>query len=289
MAGGDPLVSLIRALQIMRLVTTFDVASSTIFIWDYILTFSMEVDLVWNSEWCFMKGLYLLQRYLPFIDTVWLVLYRQTEGSLTDTACWKVYHASAVMSVIGLAASEMVLTLRTWAVWHHNHHLSIILPVLYILFCCSAFLILGMFLKSITFSDPPYPGFKGCFLTHANNYLALLWVLLIVWDTLMLILILVPAVRSYRSGGTNGLLKVVYCDGVVYYLYLFVLSFVNVVVVKTHSTQYQHLLTSMERLLHSILTSRVLLHMRTHAGETPVWSDGLTELSTNVGNFHVTS
>ena len=26
-----------------------------------------------------MKGLYLFQRYLPFIDTVWLVLYRQSD------------------------------------------------------------------------------------------------------------------------------------------------------------------------------------------------------------------
>jgi len=25
-----------------------------------------------------MKGLYIFQRYLPFIDTVWLVLYRQS-------------------------------------------------------------------------------------------------------------------------------------------------------------------------------------------------------------------
>jgi len=183
MAGGDPLASLVRALQIMRLVTTFDVASSTIFIWDYILTFSMEVDLVWKSEWNFMKGLYLLQRYLPFIDTIWLVLYHQTGESLTDTACKRVYHASAVISVIGLAASEMVLTLRTWAVWHRNKRLSIILPVLYILFWGPAFVILGIFLKSITFGDPPYPGFTGCLLIHANKYLVLLWLLLIVWDT----------------------------------------------------------------------------------------------------------
>jgi len=97
----------------------------------------------------------------------------------------------------------------------------------------------------------------------------------------MLTLILVPAVWAYRSGGNSGLIKAVYRDGVVYYLYLFVLSFVNVVVVKTHPTQYQHLLTSMERLLHSILTSRVLLHMRAGAGETTVESDGQMELGTN--------
>jgi hypothetical protein len=51
------------------------------FIWDYILTFRMEVDLVWKSKWNFMKGLYLFQRYLPFIDNVWLVIYRQSDIS----------------------------------------------------------------------------------------------------------------------------------------------------------------------------------------------------------------
>jgi len=53
------------------------VAAFTMFVWDYILTFRMEVDLVWKSKWTFMKGLFLFQRYLPFIDTVWLILYRQ--------------------------------------------------------------------------------------------------------------------------------------------------------------------------------------------------------------------
>ena len=35
-----------------------------------------------------------------------------------------------------------------------------------------------------------------------------------------------------------------------------------------------------ERMAHSILTSRVLLHIRAHAGDNPVWSDGLTDLNT---------
>jgi len=56
------------------------VAASALFIWDYILTFGMEVDLVWKSKWNLMKGLYLFQRYLPFIDAVWLVLYRQPDA-----------------------------------------------------------------------------------------------------------------------------------------------------------------------------------------------------------------
>jgi len=49
----------------------------TMFLWDYILTFEMEVDLVWKSKWNFMKGLYFFQRYLPFIDIIWFILICQ--------------------------------------------------------------------------------------------------------------------------------------------------------------------------------------------------------------------
>ena len=49
------------------------------FLWDYILTFQMEVDLVWKSKWNFMKALYLFQRYLPFLETIWLDFIRPSD------------------------------------------------------------------------------------------------------------------------------------------------------------------------------------------------------------------
>jgi len=79
-------------------------------IWDYVLTFGMEVDLVWKSKWNVVKGLYLFQRYLPFIDTAWLLLYSQsnvfsivltssfvdqTGGSVTKTGCRNLQYTSA--------------------------------------------------------------------------------------------------------------------------------------------------------------------------------------------------
>jgi len=53
--------------------------ASTMFVWDYILTFGMEVDLVWKSKWNFMKGLYLFQRYLTFIGCIFMIVYRQSD------------------------------------------------------------------------------------------------------------------------------------------------------------------------------------------------------------------
>ena len=39
----------------------------------------MEVELVWKSKWNFMKGLYLFQRYLPFIDIMTAFLTGQSD------------------------------------------------------------------------------------------------------------------------------------------------------------------------------------------------------------------
>jgi len=251
------------------------------FIWDYILTFRMEVDLVWKSKWNFMKGLYLLQRYSPFIDTTWLVLYYQTGGGLTKVACRNLYYGAGATTIVGLAASDMILTLRTWAVWNRNQRLSIILPILYVLVWGSCFVILVICINSITFGDPPYPGSTGCFLMDANQNILffLLWVQLFVWNALVLMLMLVPAVQAYRSGGNRALTRAVYRDGVIYYLYLFVLSFINVVVVRTLPPQYQQLLLSLQRVLHSMLTSRVLLHIRAQAEDNLGSSAGPTDLA----------
>ena len=49
------------------------------FFWDYILTFGMEVDLVWKSKWNFMKGLYLFQRYLACMVPIQMVIYCQSD------------------------------------------------------------------------------------------------------------------------------------------------------------------------------------------------------------------
>ena len=55
------------------------VVACMIFLWDYIITLGMEVDLVWKSKWNSMKGLYLFQRYLPFTDIMLVLVTGQCD------------------------------------------------------------------------------------------------------------------------------------------------------------------------------------------------------------------
>lgn len=45
-------------------------------LYDYLLTFRMEVELVWKANWTATKALFLLNRYLPLFDLV-LTYYRE--------------------------------------------------------------------------------------------------------------------------------------------------------------------------------------------------------------------
>ena len=118
------------------------------------------------------------------------------------------------LMVIGISASEskfilhflfpfifigcltVILMLRTWAVWNRNQRLTIILPIIYILFCTSGLIILVRYFNSITCKwnfnarswcmiycmvvVTPYPNFKGCFVTHAKQGIVFMWALLLV-------------------------------------------------------------------------------------------------------------
>ncbi|KIM49933.1 hypothetical protein M413DRAFT_22042 [Hebeloma cylindrosporum] len=238
-AEGNQLSPLIHALLAMRLVTNFELMACTIFLWDTILTFAMEVDLIWKSNWNLMKALYLFQRYFPLTDIIWLVFSRLMGQILLENGCRDIFYFKGVFIIVGF----VILTLRTCAVWKWNRHLCTILPILFTLFWGSSLVIMVRFVNSITIGPPPYPGFTECFLTHARQDLAFVWVLLLVWDAVLLALMLVPAIQVYRDGNDASLMKVVYRDGVIYYLYLFVLSCINIIIVKILSEEYQLLLS----------------------------------------------
>ncbi|KAF8987009.1 hypothetical protein BDQ17DRAFT_1258996, partial [Cyathus striatus] len=39
-------------------------------VYDYLLTFDLEVNFIWNALWSTLKVLYMLTQYLPFLDTM---------------------------------------------------------------------------------------------------------------------------------------------------------------------------------------------------------------------------
>ncbi|KAG7440600.1 uncharacterized protein BT62DRAFT_577972 [Guyanagaster necrorhizus] len=263
------LESIETAFQHTRLVGYMDVSSVALLLYDYTLTLSLEVDLVWCAPWSLLKLFYIVQRYLPFFDTAFLVLYHQFAPELSIRYCQISHSMSGWMFTTGIAISEVILTARVWAVWECNKKLTFGLPVFFLLCWAPNFAMMGVFLKSMKFGPAPLPSL-GCFVTTSDDILYLCWTCLMIYDTGMLLLMLVAGVRAYKTGGDSALFNVVFRDGVMYYAYLFVISVINVAMILSLPRDLVHLLSSAERVIHALLTSRVVLDIRAQGKRTEI-------------------
>ncbi|KAG7091624.1 hypothetical protein E1B28_010643 [Marasmius oreades] len=183
----------------------------------------------------------------------------------------------------------LVLAIRVWAVWAWKPLIGIMIVVLSAACGIPGMFFLSRFLNGIQYPELDIPGasepLQRCFYRMTNKEVVVPWILLMVCDMAGFILMAIPGIGAYRDGGSSGLVKIVYRDGVIYYALTFsetyvslkeflqthgtptVVSLINVIVILLLSNDLVLLLSGLERVLHSILASHVILHIRKMASQ----------------------
>ncbi|KAG2135149.1 hypothetical protein DEU56DRAFT_913520 [Suillus clintonianus] len=77
----------------------FEVASATVVVYDWALTFTQEVELIWRQRWSFMTVLYICVRYIGILYSFNLILC----NTLYFIAIWEPVVVNAMLGVIMMA------------------------------------------------------------------------------------------------------------------------------------------------------------------------------------------
>ncbi|KAL5514110.1 hypothetical protein ACEPAG_2871 [Sanghuangporus baumii] len=266
-------------------------AFGTLLVYDvFFVTFDREVALVWTSRWNLGKILFFLNRYLPFFDT-FLSLHLLL-GKNTDKGCLLGFSAVTWLIVVGIIVAEAILMLRTYAIWERKRAISITL----ILLGCGTF-IPGIIVTQFEVQSLAYIAVPngGCTKTKPSSpVIFVAFLLLILCETTIVILTLVRARHHYLSRQTRSpLIWQLYKDGLLYYVYLLAFSLVNLITAVAAPPAYTNWLTTPQRVMHSLLCTRVLLHIRSHSTDpdsenmstqvamsfTPYYDQGRTEMT----------
>ncbi|KAF8887197.1 hypothetical protein BD779DRAFT_1672945 [Infundibulicybe gibba] len=258
----------LQRLEHLRIVNNLDIISLTILIYDYVLNFSQELTLVWNAPWNITKTLFILTRYLPFIDMSLTVTY-QFAPLFGREACFGVYQTTIWMFMAGIGIADGILALRTWAIWGHTRGLTITLVVIYSIFAVAEFLTMGLFVKSMEVIPPPagIPTWisPACLVTGNTRIIVVNWAVLMAYEAVILGIILSRGYQIFALYGNLHLFSVVRRDGIFYYCYMFVLSFLNIVFVLMQSADFIFLFAVLEWVIHSVLTGHIIFHIRSEA------------------------
>jgi len=247
------------AAQSKHIVTYLDLVAAAVLVYDIALNIGDEAQYIWFSPLSLGKALYLLTRYPVIVDTT-LVLYHQF-AVLTPGECDVIYKTIGYLLGVGTLIAESILVMRTWVIWNRSAYMGATLISGLVLAWVPVFYFLAQSLNSLVFADPPAPHIAGCYLHSQKNILFAVFLIITGFESIILILTLIRFAPNWRRKKT-ALISIIYRDGIFNYVYLCILSVCNVVVLLTAPRGYTTLLSALQRVMHSILSSRVLLNLR---------------------------
>ncbi|THH13664.1 hypothetical protein EW146_g6583 [Bondarzewia mesenterica] len=291
---------LLQTRKHMNMNTYLDVCAFTILVYDYTLTFEYEVKYMWNSKCSLIKVLFFATRYPAFMDMS-LVLYHQFGHNLSADLCSQLYQATGWMFIGGVAIAMVIIMLRTWAIWGRMKTIGCGLVSLFIITLAPACTLLARFIKSLSFIPISTLGSltdgRGCLVTRADETILGGYICLTVFDTVIVLLTIIKVIRLRKrrkasssttfktdrhvvhSKTLSTLVVTMYRDGLLYYVVLLgtfftsvpvaivliegkVLSVVSVVILLAVSIEFVILLMALQRVTYSVLSARILLHIR---------------------------
>jgi len=184
---------------------------------------------------------------------------RSTCHVLFAVYCW--------LATFAYLITNSILVLRTYAIWENKRNVAFSLFILLVICFVAAGYCAEKFVLSLSFiRSPSRSVFPGCFIVHSGGTW-FTYLLILVFDTAVLILTIIKAIQRKGLNGST-LFRTIYRDGVLYYVYLSVLSLINIIVFITMQNSLSFSLVNSHRVLHSILTARLVINIR-RAGALP--------------------
>ncbi|EJD38830.1 hypothetical protein AURDEDRAFT_172150 [Auricularia subglabra TFB-10046 SS5] len=166
--------------------------------------------------------------------------------------------------------------LRTWAIWGGRRIVMLGLAfLLFVITTVNAWIIVE-YTKKTRVTE--MQGFVGCIITSSSHTIGLAWINISAFEFVIVSMTVAKGVEHFRSSSST-LLASLYRDGILYYIFLFVVSLANMIFVLSAPAEYIVLLAELQRALHSILTCRIILNLRTMRSAPRIASAGTETVS----------
>jgi len=236
-------------------------SSLAFLLYDHVLTFDAEVELIWSQKLSFGKLLFIFNRYFtPF--TLVFNIFVYTSYSVTIKFCEGFHWWETTSEAIVVLTIEVILVARIYAVYDRNKKL---LAVLAGCFLAEITATLGLVYRGLPHGIPrPYDQLTGCYVSGQPAFYFLTWIPALIFETILCTLMLYKAWETYRLGGDKAspLLRLIIRDSVLYFSIIFVALVVNCLIWALASANLLEVALGWAAALPCSLGCRLLLNMR---------------------------
>ncbi|KAG2032141.1 hypothetical protein BDR03DRAFT_971052 [Suillus americanus] len=180
--------------------------------YDWVLVFGQEVELIWRQRWSLMTFLYLSVRYVGIGCVVMYILVDIPTISITDACCHIIYDVLNWMSDVVDVVLGVIMIARLHAMYQRSRKVLICLVVIFLAIRTANAVILAIQMMQISGEEFVLSGTYQCTIGYQGDSLFLqtmTWILAAVWEVLALcfaVWIAVKHFRELRRHSTRGII-----------------------------------------------------------------------------------
>ncbi|KAI0332379.1 hypothetical protein GY45DRAFT_1246696 [Cubamyces sp. BRFM 1775] len=239
-------------------------------------TFSDEVSVMWPSRFTVMKAIYFVNRYLPLIEIALSVICEYgVRASNSAGRYYNILSTSTVLYIIGSFTSEGILFVRTYALWEFSRVVLGVLIALAIAIVVPCLVLARQYLEGMRYPAIGLLKETGCIASISDGRSVWVFGCIILSETAIVALTLLKRymTRAMITSQTLPLLlHTMYRDGTLFYAIILLVSVANLLcmtLAPVRST-FSAVLSCrpFHQVVHSSLTSRVLLNLRAAAARS---------------------
>lgn len=267
---GGILQTLIWALQQFSITQYCKVSLVTLFLADYFHTLTTEISFLWPSPWTVVKFMFFISRYSPFLDAAIYIFFISASSPSSDV-CLQVLRTNIWSSGIGQMSAQVLLIFRAYALLGQTRLSGVLLSIFAVVVFATGFtLVISLHIR-LSVLPSPLPGvLPGCLVasssTAEDGYAIAGIIASIIYETI-LFLIIYWAKRQRYKGEQSWLMRKIYNDALVYYLFSLVFSASGIIVWFSSAGPLRDLSSPVPRFLISIVSCRIVLHIRKYGNE----------------------
>ncbi|KAF7364281.1 hypothetical protein MSAN_01088000 [Mycena sanguinolenta] len=265
----------------LQLVSRIDVGMLTVLTYDTLLNVDQEYRLVWQSPWSIVKFLYLFARYSPFVDGA-LGVHIRTQLGITPETCHIMTGFARIFAVLGTIITELILTVRTYALYEQSLSLLSFLAVMWLAITGVNIWALVQWTGSLI--PVSMSTANSCNLDSHQNIGITIYASILAGETIIVLLTAWKGLHTFWLSRSiyrhSQLITTFYRDGLLFYLAIFVILVVDVSLELQAPPGLKFIADSSLRAMQSILACHLVLHGRSVAREETYVEDSGIVLDT---------
>ncbi|KAI0701611.1 hypothetical protein C8Q76DRAFT_235269 [Earliella scabrosa] len=258
-----------RSLYLLQITKYCAAMSCTLALLEMLQTLPDEVAFIWPSPLTPVKVIFLANKYLVLVDTALSIV---SAVPTEDTRlCSITYHALAYFYIVGIVLSEIILIIRTLALWGFNKYVKLLLFGGLAVMAPFAFYTVHQCVHYIDYPSRDELRVMGCVPATQDQDTWPAYASLILAETAILLLTILKRFINgpIFEGCSEGILvRTLYRDGTFFYAIVLAISVTNMLVLWLAPSELAPATQLPLHVVHSSLCTRVLLNIRKAAAET---------------------